>query len=91
LEPDARLLREVEGPFERRDGLGEVPLVQRPIASSPIRYNAAEGVIGGFGHPHPLFCGSDPLGEGTTLSKVFDEETAGEHGDQTGQAEVLME
>ena len=37
-EPDVRPLREVEGPFEHGDGLGEVALAQRPKAHGPIRH-----------------------------------------------------
>ena len=58
-EPDVRPLREVEGPFEHRDGLGEVPLAQRPKAHGPIRHDPAVGVIGGLGNPHP-FLGEVP-------------------------------
>ena len=86
-----RPLREVEGPFEHGDGLGEVSLAQRPKAHGPIGQDTAKGVIGGLGHPHPFLGGRPPLGEGAALGKGEDEETAGEHGRRRVQAEALLE
>ena len=90
-EPEVRPLREVEGAFEHRDGLVEVPLAQIPKASGPIRHDLAVGVVGSLGNPPPFLRGSPPLSEGAALGKVAGEETTGEHRGQTRQAEALME
>jgi hypothetical protein len=86
-----RSLREIEGPFQHGDSLGEVTLAQRPKAHSPIRVDTAVGVIGSLGNPHRFLCGCSPLGEISALSKGKDEDTARAHRGQTMQTEALLE
>jgi hypothetical protein len=87
-EPEVRLLR--EGSLKRGDGLEEVTLAQGLKTYAPIYVGTGIRVIGGLGNPHSFLGGHAPLGEGATLGKARDEETAGLHGNQPRQAETLM-
>ena len=84
-----RPLREVEGPYEHSDSLGDVSLAQGSQAHTPIRHDTAKGVIGGLGDLYPFLGRGPPLGEGAALGKGNAEETAGERGGQPRQAETL--
>jgi hypothetical protein len=57
-EPEVRAVCQIEGPFERGNGMGEIALAQSLKARAPIRYDTAVRMISGLGDLYPFLCTS---------------------------------
>ena len=87
---EVRVLAEAHGPFEPREGPGQVALAEIQETKPVIGTHKAPGVRNRLGNPQPFFPEGTALSEQAELGMTRGEPGTGGHGGQENLAEALV-